>query len=235
MDADKEIMKATDYYDGEKYLPAIKVCNSIIAFDPTYERAYFERAMAYLGLDNHSMALKDFEKLMAINPKYPGLRNWYSLTLRDTKNYLKAARVKIEELKEFPEGIHAMGVSPLGWADCAENFYKAGLVDTAISVLEEYFETYSRKVTIYKMDETTPLSIYARLMIEKKDLKKALAVAEQAMESAHKTPRDYELWIEVNILNGNYNKAQEVLRYYVSEIQGGYETDNVKRLKKMMK
>jgi hypothetical protein len=232
---EKALLKAMDYADNDEYLLAIEVCDSIITFDSTYERAYYERAMAYLGLDSNKLAIEDFEKVQRIDPKFPGLKDGYARVLAAEKHYHEAANLKLEDLRDFPEGKNGMGISPSAWTEGAEYYHQAGLIDSAIFTLDEYFESYAKNVSVHKDAETSPLRLYTKLLIEKKDFANAFEKMEQAMKSAHKVPADYTLWIEVNILIGDYTKARQVLDYYIKEVHNGFESDDVKRLKRMMK
>jgi hypothetical protein len=128
-----------------------------------------------------------------------------------------------------------MGVSPEDWTECAEYYHHAGLIDSAVSTLDEYFKSPVRHVSSYKDGETSPLRLYANLLIEKRDLVLAFEKMEQAMKSEYKVPADYVVWTEINILLGNYKEARLTLDYYINEINDGRETDDAKRLKGMMK
>jgi tetratricopeptide (TPR) repeat protein len=231
----EQIVRVMDYADAKKYSLAIELCDSILSIDPVYERAYFERAMVYMELDSSELARNDFEKLLSIDRQFPDLRNWYSRFLADEGNYLEAARLKYEELGEFPRGTSNSGTSPYSWVDCAEYFYKAGRIDSAIYILDEYFTLHEKYVEIHRMDETAPLRMYATLMIEKDDLKNAVSKMETAMKSPHKVPADYEVWIELNILTGEHVKARQLLDYYINEVHDGVETEAATRLKKKLK
>jgi tetratricopeptide (TPR) repeat protein len=235
VDLEKKLFRAMDYADTERYWLAIEVCDSIIAIDSMYDRAYYERAMAYFGLDSNKRAIEDFEKVRHIDPKFPGLRSWYAIVLASENRYLEAAKLQLEELRDYPEGPPGMGVSPGGWANGAEYYFEAGFIDSAMFVLDEYFESYAKNVSVHKDVETSPLRLYAKLLIEKKDFVNAFNKMELAMKSENRVPADYAVWIEVNILVGDHTTAKQVLDYYITEVHDGFESDDAKRLKGMMK
>lgn len=223
-----------DYNKAENYHLAIKLCDSLIEVDSTFHYAYFEKGMTHIRLNEDSLALGDFEKLEAIDPNYPGLKTWHAITLHVTGRHLEAATLMHVALRANPNGFFGQGVSPGDWAECAGYFHDAGLSDSAIYVLDEYFNGYVQHVTEFKYLETTPLRTYATLLMEKKDFKKAFDKMKAAMESQNVDPSDYEPWIEVNILNGNYREAQELLDNYVRDFHREGETEGVKRLRMMM-
>ena len=231
----QEIIKATDLSDSEDYAGAVKVCDAIIAYNASYDRAYFERAMALLNLDLDDLALKDFERLEQINPTYPGLKDWQSRVLKGKGQYLEAGRCKLDELREFPNGRYNTGVSPQDWAACAQNLHRGGETDTAIALLKEYFETHSQRVGAYRVYETAPLRIFVRIMITMGNVEEARRKIKQALQSEHRVPADHELWIEVNILTGHTVEASKALDYYVNEIHQGFETDSARKLRAMLR
>ncbi len=171
---------------------------------------------------------------MEINPDYPGANDWYAQTLKSKGALLESAQLQLSELKEHPEGTLDMGVSPNRWAECAESFYEAGETLQAEKVLQEYFENQADKVKAYKMDETSPNRVLIRILITQGKYKEALKVSKKSMQSEHKVPVDYELYIESLILNGETQLAQKELTKYIDEIQGGFVNENCIRLKQQM-
>ncbi len=235
MDITAEILKAIDYSDDEEYQTAIDICSDIIEYDFSYDRAYFERAMAYLEIGKDNLAVIDFEKLIALNPTYPGGKDWYSRTLSRLGDFRSSATMKFSELRENPEGKYGMGISPQSWAECAENYYKAGDIDTAEEVLTEYFDKHLAKVDKYVRYETTPRRVLIKILLHKRRFEQALNESNQVMKSQYKVPADYELFIESLIANGQTQTAVQEIDFYVKNIQGGYENGTITRLKKIMK
>ncbi len=234
MNVETEIIKAIDYSDNEEYQKAIDVCNEIIKVQPDYDRAYFERGVAYWNLYQDQLAGDDFKHLLKLNPEYPGVKDWYAKTLAKLGNLKTSADLKLEALRENPDGKFGMGVSPQSWAECAEAYYKAGDLEKAEAVLTEYFSEYKNKVDKYINYETTPSRVLIKILFDEKKVKQALEVATDAMQSQYKVPKDYELFIEALILNGQLEKAREEIKNYVDKIQGGYENDNILRLKDLI-
>ncbi|GAA5023594.1 hypothetical protein GCM10011506_06570 [Marivirga lumbricoides] len=235
MKIEELIIKVIDLSDEGKYKEALKICDSIIESNSDYDRVYFERGVIYLNQERDELALLDFEKLLKINPDYPGAKDWYSKTLSDLGRNSKAATVKLEELRSQPDGKYGMGVSPNDWAECARNFIEAGYDEIAKSVLEEYFNQYEPNVRNYKSYETAPIRVYAKLLLSLNKKELALSESGKAIDSQHTVPADYEVYIEALIENNQTEKASIEINKYVSEIHDGYETSKIVELKKRIK
>ncbi len=177
------------------------------------------------------LAGDDFKHLLELNPEYPGIKDWYAKTSAGLGDFKASADLKLAALREQPNGKPGLGVSPQSWAECAEVYYKAGEVEKAEAVLTEYFSEYKTKVDKYINYETTPSRILIKILFDKKKVEQALEVATDAMQSQYKVPKDYELFIEALVLNGQLEKASQEIQNYVDKIQGGYENDNILRLK----
>lgn len=234
MNLDTEIIRAIDYSDNEDYQKAIDICTEIVNSNPNYDRAYFERAMAYLNIDKDNLAINDFKKLLQLNPKYPGAKSWYSKTLSGLGDLKLSADLKLSELRDNPDGKYGMGISPQSWAECAESYYKAGDIGKAEEILTEYFDVQISKVDKYICDETAPRRVLTKILIDTGRFQQALKEATITMKSQHKVPVDYELFIESLILNGQMGAASGEIKSYIDEIQGGYENDNIIRLKTLI-
>jgi len=235
MNLDKEIIKAIDYSDSEEYQEAIDICTEIINSNSNYDRAYFERAMAYLNIDKDNLAITDFKKLLQLTPDYPGAKDWYSRTLSGLGDLKSSADMKLSDLRDNPDGKYGMGISPQNWAECAESFYKAGDIEKAEEILTEYFEVQISKVDKYVNYETAPRRVLTKILIDTGRFQQALKESTIAMKSTHKVPVDYELFIESLILNGQIENADKEIKSYVDKVQGGYENDNILRLKTVIK
>lgn len=235
MNLETKIIRAIDYSDNENYQKTIDICTEIIKSNPNYDRAYFERAMAYLNIDKDNLAIADFKKLLHLNPEYPGAKDWYSRTLSERGNLKSSADLKLSELRDNPNGKYGMGISPQSWAECAESYYKAGDVEKAEEILTEYFDIQISKVDKYVTYETAPRRVLTKILIETGRFQRALKESTISMKSTHKVPVDYELFIESLILNGQMENADNEMKYYLEEIQCGYENDNIVRLKKLIK
>lgn len=234
MNFDKEIIKAIDYSDHEDYQKAIDLCTAIINANSNYDRAYFERAMAYLNIGKDNLAIIDFKKLLELTPDYPGAKNWYSRTLSGLGDLKLSADMKLSDLRDNPDGKYGLGTSPQSWAECAESYYKAGELEKAEEILTEYFEVHISKVDKYLKYETAPRRIFTKIYIDTGRFEQALKESTIAMKSNHKVPVDYELFIESMILNGEIEHAEKEIKAYVDKVQGGYENDNILRLKTLI-
>ena len=83
-----------------------------------------------------------------------------------------------------------MGVSPLDWSGCAEQFALAGEPARAVEVLEEYLARHAARVTAYACHETAPLRLLARLLEEAGDAGRAAELRARARASPHRKPAD---------------------------------------------
>ncbi|WP_394751344.1 tetratricopeptide repeat protein [Spongiimicrobium salis] len=232
---DKLIIQVIDFSDDENYLEAIRICDEIIKIDPNYDRVYFERAMVFLNQEKPKLAIKDFKKLLKLNPDYPGGKEWYATTLAELGDKNSAAFTQFEALKLQPEGNLGMGVSPNSWSDCAQSFIDAKDFKKAEIVLTEYFDHFEKNVTNYKSDETAPIRTMAKLLLKLKEPVKALEFSIRGFESPNKVPADYEVLIETYIENDQMKKARELIDNYVNDIHEGFITENIEVLKNKLK
>lgn len=224
---DKRIIQVMDLSDEGKYEEALKGCEAIIQIDANYDRVYFERGMIYLNQEKNELARLDFEKLMSINPTYPGGKSWYATTLTDLGRLSESAAIQLEVLRSNQDGDSRMGVSPTAWAECAETYVQLGHYHKAQEVLDEYFHEYEQKVTSYKHSETNPMRVYARLLLKTNKKEFALAKAKKAIESDFTVPSDYEVYIEALVENNQIGSAKIEIERYVSEIHHGFETQTI--------
>jgi hypothetical protein len=104
-------------------------------------------------------------------------------------------------------------------------------MEKAEEILTEYFDVQISKVDKYVNYETAPRRVLTKILIDSGRFLQALNESTIAMKSPHKVPIDYELFIESLILNGKMEKADKEIKSYVDKVQGGYENDNIIRLK----
>ncbi len=227
------IYRVMDLSDEGRYPEALGLCDSILLINSEYDRLYSERAMIYLNMDKPELAKSDYEKLLALDPDYPGARNWYAKTLSDLGESLMAARVKLSDLRDLDS--HSMGVSPEGWSECAQYYWDAGKIDSAKMVLEEYFKDYADELTYYRRYETSPRRIYAKLLLLQGEKEQALNEAQKTIESEYTVPADYLVLIEALLENNNMELARTEIDNYINNIQQGYETPEITELKRRLK
>ena len=205
--------QAIDLSDDEDYHGAISLLTRSICEDGGSAQAFFERGMALLNLDRDGEAIGDFDSALALNPEFPGARDWRAKTLETLGNHQAAAKDRLKALREKPDGPYeGMGVSPQKWADCAEAFVKAGEPKRATELLEEYFASYSDKVTSYARSETAPMRVFARLLIQSGELERALRFAQRAYASKHQCPVDIAILATALEAIGNLDEARSVCR-----------------------
>ena len=227
------IYRVMDLSDEGRYSEALVLCDSILVINSEYDRLYSERAMIYLNMDKLELAKSDYEKLLSIDPDYPGARNWYAKTLSDLGESLMAARVKLTDLRDLNS--HSKGVSPEGWSVCAQYYWDAGEIDSAIMILEEYFKDYADELTYYRRYETSPIRIYAKLLLLQGEKEQALVEAQKTIESEYRAPADFLVLIEALIANNKMELAKAEIEDYINNIQQGYETPEIIELKKRLK
>ncbi|WP_182869993.1 tetratricopeptide repeat protein [Rhodopirellula sp. JC639] len=185
------VHRAIDLSDSGDYMAAIKLLTRAIATDTSNAQAFFERGMVYMNLDQDADAVPDFDRALAIDPEFPGARDWRSRALESLGDHQSAAEDRLNDLESHPDGPYeGMGVSPQKWADCAEAFINAGNWQKAQELLEEYFATYAPKVTSYARFETAPMRMLAKLLIQSGDFARACEFAHMAYSSNYQCPAD---------------------------------------------
>jgi len=182
--------RAIDLSDEERYVEAIALLTSAIAADQRFPQAYFERGMAYLNLNQKSDAAADFDRTLRLDPDFPGARSWRAHVAEALGDVRRAAQERLTDLRSKPNGPLGMGVSPQTWADCASALMAAGQHEEARLLLQEYFDTYARKVTNYACYETAPMRMLARLLLDSGECEAALRYAQAAYASVHRMPMD---------------------------------------------
>jgi Tfp pilus assembly protein PilF len=189
--ATRLIRKAIDCSDDGDYEGALKLLARAIEADPAKPQAYKERAMALLNLGRSREALSDFDRALELDPQFPGARAWRARTLRDLGEHRRAAEDWLRELRDHPNGPYeTMGVCPQTWADCAEEFARAGDPARAVKLLEEYLVQHASRVTAYACYETAPLRLLARLLADRGDRERAEELRARARASPHRVPAD---------------------------------------------
>ncbi|VTS07566.1 tetratricopeptide repeat protein [Tuwongella immobilis] len=187
-DAVRLIHKAIDRSDDGDYAGAVKLLTRAAEADPANPQAYYERAMALANLDRDREAVADFERALALDPVFPGAREWLARTLRGLGEHRRAAEEWLRHLRAEPDGPQGMGVCPQTWADCAADFAEAGDPARAVGLLEEYLARHASRVTAYACYETAPLRLLARLLEQAGDAARASELRERARASPHRVP-----------------------------------------------
>ena len=190
-DSTELVHRAIDLSDAEDFTGALNLLTCAITVDPTNAQAYFERGMVLLNLDQDANAVADFDRALAIDPEFPGARDWRSKALASLGDHQSAAEDLLKDLQSHPDGPYqGMGVSPQRWADCADAFIKAGNHQNARELLEDYFNNHASRVSSYAHFETAPMRLLAKLLIQSGDSRRACEFAQQAYSSKHQVPAD---------------------------------------------
>src|SRR5688572_9863144 len=158
----------------EDYDGALDLLTRAITLDPNYARAHFERGMALMNLDRDAEAVPHFDRALAIDPSFPGARDWRSRAAESLGDHKRAAEERLTDLRAHPNGPYkGTGVSPQDWADCAGALMNAGDHQKAQELLEEYFNKYVQNVTSYATYETAPMRMFVRLLLAAGDFEQA--------------------------------------------------------------
>ena len=205
-----EFFRAMKLADAGRYAKAIEAYTAVIEKYPDYDRPYNERAMARLHLDQNEEAVADFRRCLAINPDYPGARDWLARTLFELKRFAEAAAEKREELRRCPEPHQGMGICPQSWAECADYYRAAGNDQAALAVLDDYFRDYADKVTDYARYTTAPMRRYAELMLDRGEPESAVRVMRKAFAHPARCPMDGLVWLRALVAAGRYDEARRV-------------------------
>ena len=127
-DSAELVHRAIDLSDAEDFTGALNLLTRAITADPINAQAYFERGMVLLNLDQDANAVADFDRALAIDPDFPGARDWRSKALASLGDHQSAAEGLLKDLQSHPDGPHqGMGVSPQNWADCADALSKLAI------------------------------------------------------------------------------------------------------------
>ena len=189
------VHRGIDLSDAEDYEGVLKVLTRAIVADPGNPQAHFERGMVLLNLDRDAEAIADFDRALAIDPAFPGARDWRANTLESLGKHQSAAEDRLTELRAHPEGKYtSMGVSPQSWADCARAFANAGQHAKARELLEEFFREHEVKVTSYAVHETAPMRMMARMLMQAGEVERAREFAQRAYDSDHSCPMDIHVF-----------------------------------------
>ena len=133
-------------------------------------------------------------RALELNPTFPGARSWRARTLSHLGEHRRAAEDWLRELRDHADGPYeGMGVCPQTWADCAEEFAKAGDPAKAVELLEEYLTRHASRVTAYVCFETAPLRLLAQLLADAGEMGRACELATRALASPHNVPADESL------------------------------------------
>jgi Tetratricopeptide repeat len=188
--ANRLIHEAIDRSDDGDYEGALEILARAVQADPANPQAYFERAMALANLNRDQEAVADLEQALAVDPVFPGARGWLARILAGLGEHRRAAEEWLRHLRDNPDGPPGMGISPQTWADCAEQFARAGDPGRAVELLEEYLARHAARVTAYACYETAPLRLLARLLSESGDATRAAELRARARASPHRVPAD---------------------------------------------
>jgi tetratricopeptide (TPR) repeat protein len=205
---EEEFFRALKLADAGHHAKAIEAYTALIEKYPDYDRPSNERAMTRLHLNQNEEAVADFQRCLAINPDYPGARDWLARTLFGLQRFADAAEAKREELRRSPEPHPGMGICPQSWAECADYYRAAGNDSAALAVLDDYFRDYSDKVTSYACYTTAPMRRYAELMLDRGDPESAVRVMREAFAHPARCPMDGLVWLRALVAAKRYEEAR---------------------------
>ena len=207
-DSEQLLAEAMDAADSGKHRKAIKLFSKVIAAYPQEPQAYFERARALLNLNKVEEARVDLEASLALQPNYPGAREWLARVLSGQGHDALAAESQLKALLASGKRHDAWAVCPQDWADCANYFLKAGEVQKARETLEHYFARYEERVDAYVRYMTAPWRTYASLLAKAGEVSAPLDFAQRAAQHPSHVPADEFVWIECLAHSGQLERAR---------------------------
>src|SRR5262245_21467171 len=173
--------------------------------------------MVLLNLDRDVDAIADLEQVLKLVPEYPGAKDWYARALAGQGRPLLAAEVKLQELQALAPEHWAGGGQ--AWADCADDFLKAGAPDRALAALDTYFERYEEKQRGKYMYSPAPFRQQARALLLLGRPHEALAAAERAVAEPRTVPADLFIRLRALAAVGQTAQALAELRRLKSEVE----------------
>ncbi|MGE0495276.1 MAG: tetratricopeptide repeat protein [Vulcanimicrobiota bacterium] len=215
----ERLEEAIDLNDEGKYRKALGLFNKLVKEQPAHSQARFERAMVLMNLDQDEKAAKDLEKVLEIEPGYPGAKEWLARASAGQGKLLLAAETLLEALPSKSD------VSPQKWADCARHFLEGGEAGRARQTLETYFAEYEPRVTTYACYLTAPWRLYASILAGQGEPDRALEFAERAAAHPNKVPADDFMRIQCLAHLGRVAEARESLEAFRPEFEGALPFD----------
>lgn len=189
--AKRLIHKAIRQSDAGDYSAAADLLTKAIELAPTNTQAHFERGVARMNLNCEADAIADFSKALDIDPEFRGALDWRSRLYAQLGDFESAARDSELDLQHRPDGPHVgMGVSPQKWADCATYYVEAKNHARARELLQSYFDDYAANVSSYVNQETAPMRLMSKVLLEAGETESALDYARRAYSSDHNVPAD---------------------------------------------
>lgn len=210
----ERLEEAIDLNDEGKYRKALTLFNKLVKEQSTHAQTRFERAMVLMNLDQDEKAAKDLEKVLHLEPDYPGAKEWLARASAGLGKPLLAAETLLEALPARAD------VSPQKWADCARHFLEGGEVARARQTLETYLADYEPRVTTYACYLTAPWRLYALILAGQGEPDRALEFAERAAAHPDKVPADDFVRIECLAHLGRVAEARESLEAFRAEFAG---------------
>jgi serine/threonine protein kinase/tetratricopeptide (TPR) repeat protein len=187
------------YVLNESPLPAIEIYKKLINLYPADEEAYSNLGAIYRNLEEWELAMNQFEKVAALNPKYP--------FLAENKAYIYAATGRYKEAIELGEaGIaHALNVRYF-LRQLPLLYLIQGQYDRAAAELEKSFA--------HAPDSPRLLELKGILDLLSGDVSRAQRVFEQLQLRGEANLKAFSLdgrlrLAHLHVLQGDYRQAQK--------------------------
>src|SRR5690242_19488985 len=97
--ANQIIDEAIDLSNAGDNRKAYKLLSKAIKLDASNAQAYFERAIALMNMDRDQDALLDQDQCLALEPDFPGARDWRARALAGTGSLQLAAQERLKSLR----------------------------------------------------------------------------------------------------------------------------------------
>ena len=221
--AGQEFAKKMNYKD------AIAQFDRVVEMDPDYEKAYFQRAIAYGNLNEFAKSAEDFDRALVFNDKEPDLYYLSGEAHFKTGNY-EFARIKLNKAislkRNFLEAYQIraivfmeMGKYEEALEDCQKclrlkedemGYYNLAQVYERLDMYSEAEEAYNKAIAKNRRMPKTHYAL-ANLLYKRKKYSAAYNSITQFLQL---NPRELNgILLHSNILmaQGNYPKAYETL------------------------
>jgi tetratricopeptide (TPR) repeat protein len=154
---------------------AIEFLTKVIAIDPKYTQAYFDRSSVYKDLNNYPKAIADYNQLIAIEPQSARIYRARGQAYKDISNYPKAIADYKKAIEIEPKGVWQ-------YLDLAK-FY-IDLKDYQSAIL-----TYNKAIALEP--DSDIYNFRARVHLAIKDYPKAIADYTKTIENHPENERSY--------------------------------------------
>lgn len=132
--SNEESINGDDLFDDGKYQDAIEAYTSYLATHPDHKKSLYNRGRSYEEIGEIKKALKDFEKLIEIDPKY-------------IKAYLSLAKVSYNN-QDYNKALVYTGSAIDLNENSAQAHFLSGRAEHQLGYFDQALESYNNAITI---------------------------------------------------------------------------------------